>query len=130
MDVTLRKSPFATRSTDVLAVAVAEGAKLSGPALALDRATRGAVAAVLASGDFKGRLAETAVLYPKGVKAKRVLLVGLGRAAGAAAWAKAAAQAARRARDAGARTLALAFTDGALDAADFFYYLDRFVEGC
>lgn len=117
MDVTLRKSPFATRSTDVLAVAVPEGAKLSGPALALDRATRGAVAAVLASGDFKGRLAETAVLYPKGVKAKRVLLVGLGRAAGAAAWAKAAAQAARRARDAGARTLALAFTDGALDPA-------------
>jgi leucyl aminopeptidase len=119
MDVTLRKATLATRAADVLAVGVGEGAKLTGAALALDRATRGAVASVLKSGDFKGLHAETALLYPKGVKAKRVLLVGLGpRAGDGQALMRAAAQAARRARDLGAKTLALALDDGApLDAA-------------
>lgn len=115
MDVFLRRSPLATRTADVLAVGVHEGSKLTGAALALDRATRGAVSAVVRAGDFRAKSAETALLYPKGVKAKRVLLVGLGAADGdgAGSLAAAAAHAARRARELGARTLALALHDGA-----------------
>jgi leucyl aminopeptidase len=118
MEVFLRKSPLATRPADVLAVGVHEGSKLTGAALELDRATHGVVTALLKTGDFTGRLADTAVIYPKGVKARRVLLVGLGRPGGdGATLARAAAQAARRALDTGAKTLALAYGDGAPDAA-------------
>jgi leucyl aminopeptidase len=120
MDVILRKSPPAARAADVLAVGVRPGRKQSGAGLALDRATRGAVTALLGSGDFKGQAGDAAVLYPKGVKAKRVLLVGLGARGpgGARALFAAAAQAARRARELGARTLALSIDEGAPSDAD------------
>lgn len=123
MDVTLRRTALATRATDVLAVAVGPDRKLAGAALALDRATRGAVAALLRTGDFRGRAGESALLYPRGVKAKRVLLVGLGgpAARGESAGPRlvaAAALAARRAREMGAKSLALACEDaGPLDPA-------------
>jgi leucyl aminopeptidase len=113
--VTVRKADLTSRTVGLLAVGVGEGEKrLSGAAQRFDRATRGALAALLASGDFTGRSGETALLYPKGVRAKRVLLVGLGPAAGrdAQRLLLAAAQAARRARDLGAGTLALALDDG------------------
>ncbi len=115
MDVIVRKADLATRPVGLLAVGVAEGGKrLAGAAQRLDRATHGALAALLAAGDFAGRAGETALLYPRGVRAKRVLLVGLGPAAGrdAQRLLLAAAQAARRARDLGAGTLALALDDG------------------
>lgn len=121
MDVIVRRSPPAARTADVLAVAVHAGAKLSGAALTLERASRGAVTALLASGDFKAQPGEAALLYPKGVKAKRVLLVGLGRRGegNGQRLLLAAAQAARRARELGAKTLAVAFeSDGATGEAD------------
>lgn len=110
MDVTLRRSALAARPADVLAVGVAVGGRPGAAALDLDRATRGALRALLASGDFEARPGETALLYPKGVKAKRVLLVGTGRGGGDGAQRLllAAAQAARRARELGARSLVLA----------------------
>jgi leucyl aminopeptidase len=46
---------------------------------ALDRALGGQIAAVIASGDFRGRLGEALVLYPNGeIPAERVQLLGLG----------------------------------------------------
>lgn len=114
MEVSLRRSPLATRPADLLAVGVHEGQKLSGAALALDRATRGAVRAVLAAGDFRAKPDDTALLYPKGVRAKRVLLVGMGPRAGSgpAQTAAAAARAAREARELGAKSLAVAVHEG------------------
>jgi len=111
MDLSLRKADLATRSVGLLAVAVPEGPrKLTGAAHALDRATRGALSALLAAGDFRGRALETALLYPRGIKAKRVLVVGLGAAdtLDAQRLLLAAAAATRRARDLGAGSLALA----------------------
>ncbi len=117
MDVTVRRADLATKAAGLLAVGVHEGTpRAGGAAKRLDRATRGAVAAELAAGDFRGRAGETALLHPRGVKAKRVLLVGLGPAADRAPQRLrlAAAAAARRARDLGAGTLALALdADGA-----------------
>src|SRR5258708_32070764 len=79
MALSIRKADPATRPCGMLVVGVFEGA-LSAAAKRVDAATRGAIAAVRGSGDFAGGWLETALLYPKGVKAKRVLLVGLGAA--------------------------------------------------
>jgi leucyl aminopeptidase len=46
---------------------------------ALDRALGGQIAAVIASGDFRGRVGESLLLYPNGeIPAERVQLLGLG----------------------------------------------------
>jgi len=113
MDVVFRKADLRTRPAGALAIGVFEDSKLGGAAAVLDRATHGAVTALRATGDFSGRFLETAVIYPKGVRAKRVLLVGLGsvKALDAQRLRLAAAQAARRARDLGANTLALTLHD-------------------
>jgi leucyl aminopeptidase len=51
-------------------------------AAAVDRALGGQIAAVIASGDFRGRSAEALLLYPSGgVPAERVQLLGLGKEA-------------------------------------------------
>ena len=111
MEMSLRKADPSTRSVGLLAIGVPERARtLTGAARAFDRATHGALTALLKSGDFSGRHLETALLYPKGVKAKRVLVVGLGEADALSPHRLllAAAAATRRARDLGAGTLALA----------------------
>ncbi len=111
MDVLIRKAEPATRATGLLAVGLFEdNGPLTGAARAVDRATRGAISALIASGDWKGRRLDSAMLYPKGIKAKRLLVVGLGRRGDATAHALllAAAHATRRARDLGAGTVALA----------------------
>ena len=120
MDVFLRKAALSRRAVGMLAVGVAQGGKLTGAARALDRATKGAVSALLAAGDFTGKHLETALLWPKGVKATRVLLVGLGKPSALTPQRVmlAAAQAARRAREMSAGTLALALqTAGSFDPA-------------
>lgn len=111
MDVSLRKADPTTRAAGLLAIGVIERARTQpGTARAFDRATRGALAALLQSGDFSGRHGETALLHPKGVKARRVLVVGLGEASALTPQRLmlAAAAATRRARDLGAGTLTLA----------------------
>src|SRR5262245_10862713 len=118
MQCSLRVSDLASRAVDLLAVGVPEGSPgKDGPAAELDAATRGALKALLASGDFKGRSGETALLYPQGVEAKRVLVVGLGAegAGRARVTALAAAAATRRARDLGARSLAIALPEQAVE---------------
>ncbi|MCA1812793.1 MAG: leucyl aminopeptidase, partial [Halobacteriales archaeon] len=55
--------------------------KLDGTAKLLDQASGGLLTKVL-QGDFKGKRAETLVLYPSGVGASRLLLVGLGKRKG------------------------------------------------
>ncbi len=110
MKCSLRASDLASRPVGLLAVGVLEGAPGRGsPAARLDATTHGALKALRAAGDFAGRSGETALLYSAGVRAKRVLVVGLGPAGAldARGLLLAAATAARRARDLGAGTLAL-----------------------
>ena len=117
MDVKFRAAEPTTTPADLLAVGLHEGALAAGsPGARLDRASKGAVKALLASGDFAGRVGETALLYTNGVKAKRVLLVGLGPAKELSdrRVLTAAASASRHAREAGAGTLAVAFPDSVL----------------
>ncbi len=110
MQFSLNASDLASRPVGLLAVGVPEGAPGRGsPAARLDAATRGALKALLAAGDFAGRSGETALLYGPLVRAKRVLVVGLGPTGALATRGLllAAATAARRARELGAGTLAL-----------------------
>ena len=120
MEILIRRADLATRPVDVLAVGVAEGVPARGGfAARLDVASRGALKTLRASGDFAARPGDMALIYPAGVKAKRVLLVGLGGLGGPGPAGElderrvllAAAAAARRARELGATTLALALSE-------------------
>src|ERR1022692_1496052 len=75
--------------TELLAVAAADKQTAKGPdakpelvLLIADPAVQAAAAAVLASGEYKGGANETLLLHaPAGLKAKRLLIVGLGKLA-------------------------------------------------
>ena len=115
MDVLIRRAEPASRPSGLLAVGVPEGPLTNAsPAARLDRLSRGAVKALFASGDFSGRAGETALLWLPGTRARRVLLVGLGRARAIddRRVLLASAAASRRARELSAGTLTLAFPDG------------------
>ena len=111
MEIQIRRADLALRSAGLLVVGVPEGPLArSGSAARLDAASGGALRALIATGDFAGKSGETALLYAPGVKAKRVLVVGLGPGAGVDARRVflTAAAGARRARELGADNLTLA----------------------
>src|SRR5437870_7632608 len=101
-------APLAQIDAPLLAVALAQGSVLPTSLADLDRAAGGVLARVITSGDFKGKRDETTLLYPSGVKADRVLLVGLGKPGEVSrnTIRRAAAVAAKRARALGAKQLA------------------------
>ncbi|MFN7570411.1 MAG: leucyl aminopeptidase [Betaproteobacteria bacterium] len=68
-------------ATDCIAVGVHAGGSLTSTARKLDQASKGALAAAVESGDATGRRGHALLLRAlPGVKAARVLLVGLGKA--------------------------------------------------
>jgi len=94
--------PIQASDADAIVLGLFEGAPLEGAVKAVDEALGGAVADLIASGDFGGKAQQVAVLYPRGaIPARRVILVGLGAAEtfDADAVRQAAAVAARRARE-------------------------------
>jgi len=85
------------------------GSPLTGLAEQLDRQLEGAISELIAQGDIKGKVGQTAVLYPRGaLNARRLILVGLGNQDEfeEETARKAAAAAALRARALGAKVLA------------------------
>jgi leucyl aminopeptidase len=108
MDVVLRRGDIAARAAGMVAIGVFEGERrLTGAAAAVDRAGRGMVSALIASGDFRGRWLESALLHPPGRRGRRILVLGKGKPAEFTAHRarQLGATAARRARALGARTL-------------------------
>ncbi len=89
MKTELSFSPLAGIETELLAVLAADTQTEKGPdakptpvLLTSDAAVKAAAAAVLASGEFKAGANETVLLHaPAGLKAKRLLIVGLGKRA-------------------------------------------------
>jgi leucyl aminopeptidase len=81
MNINVIQGDITEQSAAALVVNHFEGLQSPGGATrALDNKLGGAIRALIASGDFKGKLGETAVLYPHGeILATRVILVGLGR---------------------------------------------------
>src|SRR5580693_6763111 len=82
-------APLAEIETDLLAVLAADTQTLKEPdakpepaLLTSDKAVIAAAAAVLSSGEYKAGANETLLLHaPAGLKAKRLLIVGLGKQA-------------------------------------------------
>ncbi len=69
-------------TTGSYVVGVHEDRKLTKSAAALDKRTRGQVQAAMTASRFKGRKGETLdILMPRGVQARRVILLGLGKPA-------------------------------------------------
>jgi leucyl aminopeptidase len=118
MKTELTFSKFSAIETELLAVLAADGqtgkgaeAKPAPMLLTDDEAVKAAAAAVLASGEFKGGTNETLLLHaPQGLKAKRLLLVGVGKLAKATAHSvrNAAGTAVRFAKPRGIREVVLA----------------------
>jgi leucyl aminopeptidase len=83
MKVTIDARSLAEAVADVLVLPLAKldpaSLRLAPRIAALDRALEGHLSTVLSSGDFRGRSGESMMLYPgAGIRAKRLLLVGLG----------------------------------------------------
>ena len=107
LEILLRSDAPESVDTPMLALLIPEGPWV--PSLApVDRATDGALARVLRSGDFKGKRDETTLLHPPGY-AGRILLVGLGKAADVdpSRLRRAAGMVAKRARSLGIPDAAL-----------------------
>ena len=89
MQTELTFSLLAEIETELLAVLAADSQTAKGPdakpaplLLTADEAVKSAAAALLASGEYKAGVNETVLLHaPAGLKAKRLLIVGLGKLA-------------------------------------------------
>src|SRR5579872_1918670 len=81
MKLHLASTPWTKADGDWLIVALPESFEMSGPIHALDEALGGQLARLREAQDFTGKAAETLALpAPAGIRAKRLLLVGLGQA--------------------------------------------------
>lgn len=81
MDFSAKTLNIVKQATPCLVVGVLKGKKpgLSSSGAGVDKATSGQLRAILAQGDMKGDLGATVVVYePRQIKARRILLLGLG----------------------------------------------------
>ena len=109
-DVRVVTGPLAGVKADALVVGHSTDDKRLPPSLtALDRQTGGRIAAVLAAERFQGKLGSVTHVHVDGIGAARVVVTGLGsrKEFGAETVRRAASAGLRRARDLGARTVAL-----------------------
>ncbi|NNF41344.1 MAG: leucyl aminopeptidase [Woeseiaceae bacterium] len=80
MDYFTTTSKTSNRATDCLIIGIYDGGKLSAGARDVDSASKGAIRRLLKSGDLSAKKGRTAVLTSvAGVKAKRIVVVGLGK---------------------------------------------------
>jgi leucyl aminopeptidase len=83
MQITLDSQPYASVEADALityAFALDKENKLEGLLGDIDRAMKGHLSALVASGEFTGKPLETVLLhFPEGLKAQRLLIVGAGK---------------------------------------------------
>ncbi|MBK7779387.1 MAG: leucyl aminopeptidase [Ardenticatenia bacterium] len=110
VQLTVLTADLAAVEADAIVVNLFQGVTSPGGATgAVDHALGGRISQAIAAGGLKGRLGETLVLFSaSGVKAPRVVVVGLGKREGFGEEAvrRASAAAAKAARQAGARTVA------------------------
>jgi leucyl aminopeptidase len=80
MQVKIKKEKVEEIADEALAIFVLEDQALKGKIKKIDTLLNGAISDLIKSGDFTGKLNQTAVLYPKDkLQVKRILLVGLGK---------------------------------------------------
>ena len=110
MNIQVKSGSIQDAKADALIVNLFERVdRPAGATGAVDKALGGAIGDLIAAGDFKGKLNQTAVLYTRGgLPAPRVILVGLGPVAdfNVDRVRQASASAAKRARELGAKSIA------------------------
>lgn len=133
MEIQLKQGDIAQVAADLIIVNLFQGvSQPAGATAAVDRALGGAISEVIAAGDFTGKSGETLVLYTRGaLPAARVLVVGLGEAEkfDLRAARNAAATAARKARDLGAKTVATIVHGAGAGGLDLTSAASALVEG-
>ncbi len=120
---------LAALAADCLVIGLFDDESLAGASEAIDQASRGAVRRLKASGDLPTRAGECQLLLaPAGIKAKRLLVVGLGKRGDfrQRAWRRAVSAALVAAQKVRIAHLALAIDQPAADAVEG-YYLGRAV---
>ena len=81
MEFVVKSAKASTQKTATLILPLADDRALGGVAQSLDSASGGALSAVLKRGDIQGKPGQTLLLHDlPGLKAERVLLVGIGKA--------------------------------------------------
>jgi leucyl aminopeptidase len=110
MDVKVNNASIQATAADAIIVNLFEGTALPAGAIgAVDKALSGAIADVIRSNDFRGKLNELTVLYSRGaIPAARVIVIGLGKVQDFSLERirQAAATAAKKARELGCRSIA------------------------
>lgn len=110
MKVSVQAGSLPATEADAIIVNLLQGVTQPGGATsAVDQALGGAISELIADGELRGKLNETALLHTRGtIPARRVIVVGLGPAGDLSLdrVRQAAAAAARAARQAGARHIA------------------------
>ncbi len=133
MQFHVKQGSVQDEAADLLVVNLFEGVAEPGGALkAVDQALHGLVTQVIAAGDVKGKLGETQVLYSNGaLPASRVLIAGLGKQAdfSVAQARKAAAAAAKKARELGVTRLATVVHGAGAGGLDLAAAAAALVEG-
>lgn len=108
MDIRVKQGNITEEATDLIVVNLFQDVEEPGSATAaVDAALGGIIRTIVGSGDFTGKSGESVLIYSRGaLPASRVLVVGLGEQAkfNLNAARKAAATAARKARDLGVRS--------------------------
>jgi len=122
MNLTFQRSPLNAVKSDVTVAFIHQDVKLLTSELhRLNKQFKNQFSAVLETGDFKGKEAESLVLYPgKGAASSRLVLVGLGEKKHATLekFRRAAATGAKKARHLKAGTIAFEVPANLVDKAD------------
>ena len=110
MKLSVVQGSIQTVKADTIIVNLFEGITTpDGATRAVDQAINGSISDLIDGGDFKGKVGETAVIYPRGlIPARRVVLVGLGKSDDfdLEGVRKVAAAAIRKARELNAKSVA------------------------
>ena len=111
-------------AVDCIAAGVFEDGKLGTETTALDKATAGRIKNVVSRGDFSGRSGETLLMSEAGLKATRVILVGLGaeRSYNRKVWRRACTAALSAAARTRIRSVALGIERPAAKELDDYYF--------
>ncbi len=133
MNISVQQGGIQTIAADAIVVNLFEGVTEPGGATGvINNALNGAITELISGGDLRGKLGETAVLYPRGaIPARRVIVVGLGKADkfDLGAVREVSGVAAKQARKLGVAHLATIIHGGGIGGLDIGQAAQAVVEG-
>ncbi len=133
MEIFVKQGDIQAETADAIIVNLFEGATGSGGATGVvNKALGGLIGELIAGGDLRGKLGETAVLYPRALlPARRVIVVGLGSpdTFNLEAVREAAGVAIKQARKVGAGSVATIIHGGGIGGLDVGQAAQAVVEG-